>query len=533
MTTIEATSLLNQAEQAINDQQYSKAISDYEKVLALDATNLIATINLSLLYAKHERLHDAKALLEAALVEQPNSIQLTKQLANVLKNLHHTHEAEQCYKKSIELDPNDASSLNNLGLLYYQQSEFQKAKQCYQQALVIEKGYLAAMYNLALAYRAGGDVEQAVACLLSLVSADPNATQAHFLLARLALEQKELQQAMHHFYRVASLHPDDVDVLHNIGVALLEASQFEEAKPYYETIVSLREDDHLAYYNLGVIAEQARQTSTAISCYQKALSLNQNHFASLNNLGVSYLAEQQPDKAKQYFEKALTIQSDNESIRYTLAALKGDKTIERSPNEYVTKLFDQYASNFDEHLAKGLDYQVPALLLAAVKQVVKQEDFKFSTLDLGCGTGLTGEAFKEHASRLVGVDLSSKMLEIAKQKSIYQNLVKEEVTTYLSDTSGSYQLIVAADVLVYFGRLDQLLERVKARLVNGGLFAFSIESLEGDAYTLTQSGRFAHSLAYLYRIAKHLEMKVLFSQQAITRLQNNKPVYGDIVVLQK
>ena len=36
-------------------------------------------------------------------------------------------------------------------------------------------------------------------------------------------------------------------------------------------------------------------------------------------------------------------------------------------------------------------------------------------VDLGCGTGLTGAAFKPYAKRLVGIDLSPKMIEVADQ----------------------------------------------------------------------------------------------------------------------
>ena len=40
-------------------------------------------------------------------------------------------------------------------------------------------------------------------------------------------------------------------------------------------------------------------------------------------------------------------------------------------------------------------------------------------LDLGCGTGLAGVAFRPHVDWLVGVDLSPKMIEEARRKALY------------------------------------------------------------------------------------------------------------------
>ena len=48
---------------------------------------------------------------------------------------------------------------------------------------------------------------------------------------------------------------------------------------------------------------------------------------------------------------------------------------------------------------------------------------RFGTmLDLGCGTGLAGEAFRPHVDWLEGVDLSPGMIAQARKKTIYDRL---------------------------------------------------------------------------------------------------------------
>ena len=60
-------------------------------------------------------------------------------------------------------------------------------------------------------------------------------------------------------------------------------------------------------------------------------------------------------------------------------------------------------------------------------------DFLGSIMDLGCGTGLFGIEIRQFCEHLEGVDLSEKMLDKAKEKNIYNNLIKQDILDYLSN----------------------------------------------------------------------------------------------------
>jgi predicted TPR repeat methyltransferase len=102
------------------------------------------------------------------------------------------------------------------------------------------------------------------------------------------------------------------------------------------------------------------------------------------------------------------------------------------PIGYIRALFDGYAPNFDAALTGGLSYRGPDMLLYAVARACGGEAMRFeNVLDLGCGTGLAGAAFRPFCERLTGVDLSRGMLAEARDKGLYDELVEAEAMTYL------------------------------------------------------------------------------------------------------
>jgi len=120
--------------------------------------------------------------------------------------------------------------------------------------------------------------------------------------------------------------------------------------------------------------------------------------------------------------------------------------------------------------------------------------------DLGCGTGLCGPLLKPWARSLVGCDLSAAMLARAAPRQVYDELLKAELVQFLAERPGAFDVLVSADTLIYFGELEPVFAAAQAALRSGGVFVFTLEALADESptgYRLTQSGRFAHSLAAL------------------------------------
>jgi predicted TPR repeat methyltransferase len=179
---------------------------------------------------------------------------------------------------------------------------------------------------------------------------------------------------------------------------------------------------------------------------------------------------------------------------------------------------------------RGLGYQVPRLLASALQAHGKGP---WDIVDLGCGTGQCGTALASLKRRLVGVDLSPRMLAQARALGHYDELATAEVHAWLRHAdAASFDVVCAADVLIYIGALEALLREVHRVLRSGGWFAFSTEDCEDRDYELLPTGRYAHSPAYIEALAGS-SFAVETALPVVIRVESRAPIPGRIYVLQK
>ncbi|MCX7312627.1 MAG: methyltransferase domain-containing protein [Alphaproteobacteria bacterium] len=225
---------------------------------------------------------------------------------------------------------------------------------------------------------------------------------------------------------------------------------------------------------------------------------------------------------------------DYHGARLHLARLGVGETTPAMTGVYVRRLFDQHAPEFDQALVERLDYRGPELLLAALRPA-GGEPFRFgSVLDLGCGTGLGGAAFRPYCDRLAGVDISQGMVEQARTKGLYDRLEVADLLEFLSTKPGaSHQLVLAADVFVYCSDLVPIAERVARILAPGGTFAFTVETYDGPGVRLQPTLRYAHGAACVRDAITAAGLELQQLSAASTRTEKGAPVEGLLVVASK
>ncbi len=227
---------------------------------------------------------------------------------------------------------------------------------------------------------------------------------------------------------------------------------------------------------------------------------------------------------------------DYHGARLQLARLEAGEATPPMTESYVRRLFDQYAGRYDTALTEHLHYRGPALLRdavdAAIRAAKRPMHFR-AMLDLGCGTGLGGAAFRPFVDRLVGIDLSPAMIAKAESKNLYDRLAVADLAGFLaaeSAVAGHYDLAIAADVFVYVNDLAPILGAVARVLAPDGILAFTVETHSGDGVRLLPTLRFGYAAEYLRAIIAGASLTPLTFARAAIRTENGVPVDGLVAV---
>jgi len=236
-------------------------------------------------------------------------------------------------------------------------------------------------------------------------------------------------------------------------------------------------------------------------------------------------------EADQALESLRGLERDGD-VAAMIAQAEAIRRAPRSDAGYVRHLFDQFSADYDSRITVDLSYAPPRSLRDLAAVVMPGRD-GLAILDLGCGTGLSGQAFRPLAARLDGVDLSPAMIAKAREKRIYDALTVADLETALAAPGPDYDLMIAADTLVYLGDLAPVLAGARARLARDGVFLFTTEAKEGAGFELGPKRRWRHSDAYLRASAAQAGLSVAGLVAAAPRHEANQPVAGFAVALKQ
>ncbi len=227
-------------------------------------------------------------------------------------------------------------------------------------------------------------------------------------------------------------------------------------------------------------------------------------------------------------------------------SLRGRGEPEGAPEGYVRDLFDSYAHRFDEHLL-SLGYRAhEAVADEMVRRLPESASGHRPVVgDLGCGTGLVGQAIVERLGGrvrpgLVGVDLSPQMLGRAADRTlpdggpVYDELVLGDLTSFLAERPGAFDAIATADTFIYLGDLRPVFEVAATALRPGGRLVASIERAAPEVaadvgYRVLTSGRFEHRIDWVISELTRVGFVDVVATEFVVRQENGSPIPGAVV----
>ncbi|QDV45508.1 biotin biosynthesis protein BioC [Stieleria neptunia] len=386
-----------------------------------------------------------------------------------------------------------------------------------------------ALLQTALDLLSTGRRSEAIPILQQVVRSTPQSAAAFRALAEAHLGSGELEEARRCCQQATSLDPSFDRAFYLLGVIGAHAGDLDESIAAFERAIALRPKYFDALRGLAAVAGRSGQLARALECYRELIVAGIDHSEIL--LEFAETAERHGDLDDAITARKILVKRDPDNLenRFNLSSLTGKDPPAVAPSSMVTQTFDRYAETFESHLGT-LRYSGPELLHRAVDRFESRSDLR--VLDLGCGTGLCGQPFRPMAGQLIGVDLSPRMLDKAKDKNLYDALHCADVLEFLSRPA-EYDLIIAADVLIYLGDLQPVFSAAHSRIGRGGRFAFTIECSDSDDVVVSRNHRYLHSPSYVRSVIAETGWQIEVLDECTLRQERGQDVAGIVAVARR
>ena len=482
--------------------QLAQAETIYRRILTVCPDHPDTLHYLGVLLHQQKKSAEAIELINKAIALAPDQPDFHNNLGNVFKELGRLAEAASAYRKVIALQSNSAAAYNNLGTVLKDQEDLDGALAAYRKAIALQPDHIGALLNLGSALAMREKLDEAIAAYEKVIDLNPTHAEAYYRLGHIYWDQGKYDEAAAVFQKTTDLDPHHPD----------------------------------AYFVLGNLFHEHTRYEEAIEAYRKSILINPRMPQAYRNLGLTLNILGRIDEAADVWEQWLKNEPDNPIPQYMLAAATGRNVPTRAGDDFIQKTFDSFARTFDKQL-KRLSYHAPDLIAEAIAKELGPPTGELEVLDAGCGTGLCAPLLRPYARHLMGVDLSAGMIEKARERGGYDDLVTAELTDFMSRITERYDLLASADTLVYFGDLKPVFQAAAKTLRSGGHFVFTLEKAPdadgGCGFVLHLFGRYCHKESYVQTCLSEAGFAVRSMSPVILRMEAGKPVDGILAVARK
>ena len=423
-------------------------------------------------------------------------------------------------------------------LEHHAEGDFARAAELYGVISPQSPSYQEGQYYLGVALHHLGQHRRAVDILRAALKASGGRVDWANKVGNILTAQKRFAEATEIFEQAIEKAPTQALLWINLGAAREQMGDFPKAEKAYQAAIDLEPQSQDAYRLLSALYAGQKMELEAVRTYCAGYIVSPRETTTPYLLGKAYYVLGRLEEAAEVYRQWREAEPDNPVPAHLFTACssrnEADAIPDRCSENYVNVTFDDYASHFEGKLS-ALDYRGPELLKRLMSMHLANQA-ALHVLDAGCGTGLCAPILRPYAQSLEGVDLSGSMLEIARQRNLYEALHQAEIGAFLNaGVERPFDLIACMDTLIYFGAIESIFLQFAASLAPGGWLIFTAEICADNSkiYQLNPSGRYSQSVAYLRKVMETSGFHCVLLDHEPLRTELQKPVAGVIVLAQR
>jgi predicted TPR repeat methyltransferase len=393
---------------------------------------------------------------------------------------------------------------------------------------------IAPEFEAAVAHHRAGRLTEAEAIYRDLLARGADDRRVLQNLGILCWRQGRRDEALGLYERALAIAPGDPDLNAWFGGALFSLKRYDRAELHLRRALARRSDDPRLILRLAFLLDERNMPEEAEDLFRRAVHVAPGDAAAHRGLADFLCGRGRAADATASFRRVVELDPADRIAAYMLAAGEG-RPLTETPPEFVERYSDGIAATFETVHVDRLNYQLQRQLVDLLDVEVGATRRFGRALDLGCGTGLMGEKLRGRCDVLDGLDISTRMLDRARAKRIYDDLTCGEIVASLRGGAGAgaYDLMTAADVLVYTGDLSELFAAAAGRLTAGGLLLVSTEELACGTWRLTPIGRFAHDPLYVQACAEGAGLELVRRTTTAIPREGGRSLAGGLYLLRR
>jgi predicted O-linked N-acetylglucosamine transferase (SPINDLY family) len=316
------------------------------------------------------RLEDALACYDKAIVLAPDFVLAFNNRGNALTELKRLEDALASYEKAIALKPDFAEAFNSRGIVLKELRRLDDALESYEKASALKPDYAEAFNNRGIVLKELKRLDDALASYDKAIALKPDTADAYNNRGNALKELHRLDDALASYDRAIALKPDYADAFNNRGAALKELHRLDDALESYDRAIALKPDYADAFNNRGAVLKELNRLDDALESYDRAISLKPDYAEALTSRGNALEELKRLDEALTTYDKAIALKPDSAGAFYNRGIVLKE-----------LKRLDEALASYDKAIALKPDFAAAFLNRGNVLKQLKRLDEALASYD--------------------------------------------------------------------------------------------------------------------------------------------------------
>ena len=327
---------LSEAQNAVsssspNGNTLDQAISEFQKIVALDPKSVEDRMVLGQLYTVHHQNEKAEEQFKAARDLDPDSEEVVLNLSRLYADNNDVEHAAKVLESVPESERTPKMEFA-LGAIFDQQKRTKDAIAAYKRAADLDPEDVHTMGALAQALLNDNQLDEALKVYHQMADADPEEASNLVRISEILRRQGKYEEALAQVKKAVKKDPDSPEAGYNEGLLLDVLGRYDEAAQIYEHMVDLTAHANGAYTadeknnraifleRLGSVYHEQNKVDEAIATFQKMVDLGADYaLRGYENEVDVYRDAKLFDKAVDVSRKAAQAEPKNHELKLMLA----------------------------------------------------------------------------------------------------------------------------------------------------------------------------------------------------------------------